>query len=240
MHSTTGTELHTTTSDAPLDASDASLERRVSPLESLEALLAEFPKSQGARLSWGEKCGAFVALHRGVPQNVVAKAFGVTPTTISLLASCLAPRADAKTKYANVRREFEALGAERFDAKYYTSDIADRLTRWRLGQPTQADKKIRPYGSAPAATMNAHEGFHEIPTHSTKTPTAIAHIHWVEGEGWTVSEVDQPSFLAGQPKYNWTEKTRFKSSTAALKAAYEDIYAFDYPDHPPAKLELPR
>jgi hypothetical protein len=71
----------------------------------------------GRRLSHSERCGAFYALYWGYSRAVVADAFGVTPTTTSLIADCLV-FAKAPRKLGQARKpERDANGEIAFPAQ---------------------------------------------------------------------------------------------------------------------------
>jgi hypothetical protein len=126
-------------------------------LADLRAAIAEEGKHVAARkLRFSEQCGAFAALYGGAKPKVVALAFGVTAQTISCLSGCLEsdpdpyryeidPKSDTATgrkverdhdrnrspnrirHYPNVRREFEALGVEEFNRRYYNDRTVNRI-----------------------------------------------------------------------------------------------------------------
>jgi hypothetical protein len=205
----------------------------------LEATISKMPYPSAARLSHGEKCAAFYAMRRGFPKWLIAKTFGITPTTASYIANCLAPPEGAKPRYENIAREFRAMGEKEFGEKYYTIEIDDRIARIRADVVTPEDATRRKFG--PAKTLNRLAGFHRIPTDYGRDE--IVEVRWIDEEGWTFSEMDQtmhpsrnmPRFDAGVFSYNWTAPDRFKSSRTALQAAWVN-YGNDAPSVP----ELPK
>lgn len=209
-------------------------------LDRLDATLSRMPFSHAARLPWGEKCGAFYALYRGFPKSLIAEAFAITPTTASFLANCLNPVPAARSRYADVAAEFKSLGPQAFGEKYYTLDIDDRIARVRSGVLSPDDAKRRQFG--PSSTNALRKGFHRIPT--LTGDDAIVEIHWIEGEGWTFSELDnspagvafdhRPRFEVGYILYNWTAPDRFRSSQLSLRAAYNN-----YGQAMPSLINLP-
>jgi hypothetical protein len=189
--------------------------------ERLEATLARMPLHNAGRLSHADKCGAFYALYRGFPKSLVAKAFGITPTTASHLAHCLAPRPGAQTRYDDIAREFRTLGASAFGERYYTAEIDDRIARIRADAPTADDAKHRRFG--PSETHNAYEGYFTIPT--IDGGEAIVRVHWAQ-QGWTYSEITPDS---------WTAPVHFRSSGKALMDAFNN-----YGQDCPSPLPQPR
>ena len=104
----------------------------------------------GARkLTFTEQCGAFAALYAGVRNQVVARAFGVSLQCASKISGCLEYdpepyRTDENGEriqmdhnrnrspvrhrhYEIVAREFEALGAEEFNRRYYNERTHKRI-----------------------------------------------------------------------------------------------------------------
>lgn len=117
------------------------------PIDELMTELTRGNPLDRRRLTFREQCGAFAALYGGALNYVVAEAFGISLTTVSHISGCLEYdpdpyrfEADKRTDtmgdkilmdhnrnrspnrrlhYEDVRREFEALGVERFNDKYY-------------------------------------------------------------------------------------------------------------------------
>ena len=122
------------------------------------------------KLTFRQQCGAFAALYGGQSNYVVAEAFGVSLTTISHLSGCLEydpdpyrfevdPKTDLvrdekvlrdhnrnrspnrRRHYEDVAREFDALGVQRFNDRYYRPVherimlAKARLDAARLGKP---------------------------------------------------------------------------------------------------------
>jgi hypothetical protein len=119
-----------------------------------EALKGE--KCGARKLTFREQCGAFAALYDGVRNKVVARAFGISIQCASTISGCLQndpdpyqieidPKTDVATgrkvlmdhnrnrspsrirHYETVGREFEALGREEFNRRYYTEDVLKRI-----------------------------------------------------------------------------------------------------------------
>jgi hypothetical protein len=110
------------------------------PWEKLEEMISEMPLQKGPRLSFPQMCGAFYALHRGFKRAVVAKAFGLSPSSASLLANC---RRAGTRHYARVAEEFMRLGEEAFRDRYFDDDILTRLQRFRFHVPRPDDIRTR-------------------------------------------------------------------------------------------------
>ena len=118
-------------------------------LEELRAEALEGEKIGARKLTFREQCGAFAALYAGVRNQVVARAFGVSLQCASKLSGCLEydpdPYRDVEDgerilmdhnrnrrpnrvrHYETVAREFEALGREEFDRRYYTERVLNRI-----------------------------------------------------------------------------------------------------------------
>lgn len=92
----------------------------------------------GRKLSFPQKCAAFHALSVGAWPADVAKAFGVTATTVSLLKSATRYRDSThktrRQRYPEVAREYQRLGAEAFRDQYYTEDVHTQLMRIKLAR----------------------------------------------------------------------------------------------------------
>ena len=117
----------------------------------------------GARkLTFSEQCGAFAALYAGVRNQIVARAFGVSLQCASKISGCLEYDPDPyheeegvegkilmdhnrnrnpsrRRHYETVGREFEALGAEEFNRRYYTERVHKRII---LAKVAQRDEKL--------------------------------------------------------------------------------------------------
>ena len=106
----------------------------------------------GRKLTFTEQCGAFAALYGGQRNAIVARAFGISLQTTSKLSGCLeidpdpyryVAQGDDTSKvlmdhnrnrkferarfYPAVAREFEALGKEEFNSRYYTERVHNRI-----------------------------------------------------------------------------------------------------------------
>lgn len=112
-----------------------------------EALVGE--KVGARKLTFREQCGAFAALYAGVRNQVVARAFGVSLQCASKISGCLEydpdpdrqdengerivmdhnrnRKPDRHRHYETVGREFEALGVEEFNRRYYTERVHKRI-----------------------------------------------------------------------------------------------------------------
>ena len=119
-------------------------------LEARREALLEVGGPGTRKLTFREQCGAFAALYAGVRNQVVARAFGVSLQCASKISGCLEydpnpyreeegvegkilmdhnrNRSPARHRhYETVAREFEALGREEFDRRYYTERVVNRL-----------------------------------------------------------------------------------------------------------------
>lgn len=127
------------------------------PLKAIEAMGAYYAdKRRGPKLTFEGRCQVYAALHGGAPQVVVAKAFDLSPTTVSNIASCrdddripvvvevfdgqrihsethMSPHLkrkrdpDRRPRYPEVAAEFEGMGEEEFIRRYYTHYTEMRL-----------------------------------------------------------------------------------------------------------------
>jgi hypothetical protein len=123
--------------------------------ENLEKMISEMPLHKGPRMRFATLCGAFYALHRGFSRTLVAKAFGISVASASLLSHC--DRAGSR-HYRRIAEEFHRLGEKEFGETYYTPEIDDRIARFRMGVPDTSDIRTR------LADDKAHkyEGRHRI------------------------------------------------------------------------------
>jgi len=184
-------------------------------------LLAELVRSQpdfaARKLSFSEKCGAFAALYGGAHNNVVARAFNVTPTTVSLLACCLRDDPDPdrkrllydphnpnrkipggyrlsspsrKAHYRDVAAEFRALGEQAFNDKYYRP-IHDRLMAARREVKAKAPR-VMYTGSNPAAGKYAFNNFGVI-SPSPSDPDMHFRVDW-----WRFAQTEKTGWYFGE------------------------------------------
>ena len=131
------------------------------PRHELSKLASADAHLGGRKLTFNEQCAAFAASYDGVRNKVIARAFGISPQTASLIAGCLQQDPDPyrrdlifgpdgkpvvrvverdhnkgrhpsrNRRYENVAREFETLGVDDFNARYMTPEIIDKLTAAR-------------------------------------------------------------------------------------------------------------
>jgi hypothetical protein len=135
------------------------------PWERMMAEAVEGETTARRKLTFHTQCGIFAALYGGCTNRVIARAFDLSSTTVSLISGCLERDPDPyrldteaeavhpkhgyklgyltgrKVKhdhnarrnpnrlrhYQDVRREFEALGADEFTRRYFTQAILDRI-----------------------------------------------------------------------------------------------------------------
>lgn len=174
--------------------------------ERLDALQASFPRSEVAgRLTFHEKCAAYLLLQRGFKHSLVAKTLGVTQTTISHLA-----KAGRGLRYAEIAREFERLGKDAFETRYWSDDIETRLSRWRAHAETPADQTQRKFGPNPNADSAA--GRYRI--HAYDGTETTFHVYWVTSEGWSYRQDEEPGAFQSAK--------RLLSSPLARTAALEN------------------
>ncbi len=198
----------------------------ISPVEALAAMVAAEPARAARKLSFYGQCSAFYALHAGASRTLVAKAFGVTQSTVSLLANCLAgPGRDGKWRYAGVAEEFNRLGEKAFAERYYTEETHLRLMRIKMNIAEAADQRGS-HGPNPNADKysTANYGVFEIDGDCYR-------IDWVTrefcGEGWHYAPCDEAGTVDDPSRYtgHYVEETRadrpFRTSAAAYDAVYE-------------------
>lgn len=131
------------------------------PRDELRKLASADAHLGGRKLTFKEQCAAFAASYDGVRNKVIARAFGISPQTASLIAGCLEHDPDPyrrdlvvgadgapvtriverdhnksrhpnrNRRYENVALEFETLGVDEFNARYMTPEIIARLTAAR-------------------------------------------------------------------------------------------------------------
>jgi len=104
--------------------------------DNLEAMIADLPKARGPRMPLSDLCAAYYALNRCFPRVLIAKAFGLSEATVSLLANC---RTAGSRNYQRVAREFGRLGEQAFGDHYYTTDVDDKIMRLRADLPAPGD-----------------------------------------------------------------------------------------------------
>jgi hypothetical protein len=193
--------------------------------DDLDALVARMPLTSAARLLPNERRAAFYAVQTGVPQQIVAKAFGVAPATISLMATALSPK--ASRFYQKIAEEFKARGKKEFGETYFTQEFADRIVAAYRGHAAE------PRRTAPSPAYDAFAGYYFVPT--ILFTQRLILIHWLE-TGWTFSEIAQPlepienGFTAKH-----TAHIRETNARKALLAAYRS-YAQDPPNPLPRPM----
>ena len=99
--------------------------------DKLDALIRELPR-MSQRLSFHDKCAAYVAMDRGFPQILVAKAFGVSSGAMSALANCR--KENGGFRYQDVRDEYDRLGRDAFHEAFTSNDLVDEIATlppWR-------------------------------------------------------------------------------------------------------------
>ena len=176
-------------------------------LERLETLAEGLTAKQSSHLSFADACGAFVAIRRGFSQTLVGKAFGISQSGVSKLASCL----NNPRRYASVAAEFRRLGEQAFRETYFTDDIADRIARFRVGVPVQGDMR-RGRAPNPAAAENAGLWLMDDDHGDEHTVEVL----WIDHEGWRHREFGRWAYIS---------RGIYETSTKAREAAYANYLA---------------
>jgi hypothetical protein len=190
------------------------------PWEKLEEMIAEMPLQKGPRLSFPQMCGAFYALQRGFKRVVVAKAFGLSPSSASLLANC---RRAGTRHYARVAEEFMRLGEEAFRDRYFDDDILTRLQRFRMHVPEPHDIRTR-LGDNKAAK---YQGLHWLESPHRVGPFQIEIAYRPAGDDNWMGEIGSPPLPARwawrdlEYPDRWSCKT-IRTSSEAYDAAHTD------------------
>ena len=123
-------------------------------IASAKLLLEASPR--GRRLSWGDHYAIFALLQSGVKQEVISNMFGISLSSISHLANCLAPRPQSIRRYPHVFREWRLLGRDEFIKAYLTEEHvlqADRIKRSVAGALDTRDLSINPHADSCAYKM---------------------------------------------------------------------------------------
>ena len=180
-------------------------------LERLARRLEGLSAHSSGRLSFPDRCAAFYCLHRGFPQSLIAKAFGVTPGAVSTLAKALTN----ERRYQDIAREFRSLGPDRFGEKYYTIAVDDRIARFRAEQETPNDLRR---GRGPNPSADSHQGDWEVTAVNGQDITFT--VFWTGPEGWSYRQDEGPGPYECAPE-------RFTGSTKAREAGYMSYAASD-------------
>ena len=126
------------------------------PLIASAKLLEEAAQTRGRRLSWGEHYNIFALLQSGVKQETISRMFGISLSSISHLANCLAPRPASIRRYPHVFREWRQLGRDEFIKAYLTEEHvlqADRIKRSLAGVLDTRDQSINPHADSCAYSV---------------------------------------------------------------------------------------
>jgi hypothetical protein len=74
-------------------------------------------------------CEVYACLYYQIPQYVVAKAFDITPATVSTIARCRSQNMNRKGRYAKVEAEYDSLGEAEFMRHYFTDRVQAKIMR---------------------------------------------------------------------------------------------------------------
>jgi hypothetical protein len=237
--------------------------------KAMAELTADQPDFAARKLSFEEKCGAFAALYGGARHSVVARAFGVTPTTVSLLAGCLpydpdpGRRAyDPETKtyiggyqglsrnriegrkqhYQDVAKEFIALGEHAFNERYYRP-FHDRL--WKARNEVTAKHvtaKPRLAGPNPAADKYSFRITHKtINMHGEHWRVSwLGHKTDPAQAGWKISPCQENG---ERLEAGWSWRGDDMNADMPFRTsgeAFDGVYAFYGEESPRPKPGRPR
>jgi hypothetical protein len=106
------------------------------PIKALAEARASYAPGVANRLSFPDQCAIYAA-RKGAQRSVLAAAFGVTKSTVSLIANSKPGRG----RYHAVAREVERLGALEFDRRYYTDEIHTRIMRLKYDRAEVGDNR---------------------------------------------------------------------------------------------------
>ena len=87
------------------------------------------PHRQAPKLTHDGHCEVYACLYYQIPQYVVAKAFDLTPSTVSIIARCRSQNMNCKVRYAAVEAEFDSLGEAEFMRRYFTDRVQAKIMR---------------------------------------------------------------------------------------------------------------
>jgi hypothetical protein len=92
------------------------------------------PHKQAPKLTHDGHCEVYACLYYQIPQYVVAKAFDLTPSTVSMIAACRqgvtrSQNMNRKVRYAKVEAEFDSLGEAEFMRRYFTDRVQAKIMR---------------------------------------------------------------------------------------------------------------
>ena len=148
----------------------------------------------GNRLSFVDQCGLFAA--RGIaPHSVLAKAFGVTTATVSLIANC----EKLKGRYKPLVAHLQTIGPAEFDRRYYTEEIHLRITRLKHDvAKTGDDRSLK--GPNHLADKYAHANFGAFNIPNYKGEQSTWRVEWIGGDppGWRFGEEGDTIFWQGK------------------------------------------
>ena len=202
---------HENPQNDPQNASDLTpSEAPFDPLAAAAALRAESHMRGGPRLTLTTQCEAFALLKSGVAQEVVARMFALSRSSVSHLANCLNRTAGRTWRYPAVFIEWRRLGEAEFLKAYLTEDNYLKAKRLALDVPEPLDDQSAIYAvSNPRADGCSHAKMGEF---------EVAHmrvrIDWAE-----CTQADIEPDKRGPIGWRWTE--------IAAPYAYQSIPPWD-------------
>jgi|SRR5580693_1671335 hypothetical protein len=174
------------------------------------------------RLSFPDQCGLFAA-RQTAQRSVLAAAFGVTKTTVSLIANCQKDRA----RYGAIAREVARLGELEFARRYYTEDMHTRIMRLKHERAEVGDDR-RPLGPTPLASKFAHARIASFLAPDYADRPTWFRIDWINN-GWRFATCDpdgsNPSEYYGPHFVNpeLDPEIGFRTSAEAYDMAWESV-----------------
>jgi hypothetical protein len=122
--------------DQPANPSEAPTETGFDPRKAIAELVGAEPTEKARRLTFYDQCSAFYALYNGARPKVVAAAFGVTKTTVSLIGGCLTT--DPRPYRVELVQEYITEPADYTDARGRQRQRHTRVPTGRM-----VEKRIR-------------------------------------------------------------------------------------------------
>jgi hypothetical protein len=172
-------------------------------------------------MRFADLCGAFYALQQGFSRTIVAKSFGLSVSSTSLLSHC--DRAGSR-HYRRIAEEFHRLGEDAFGEAYYTNEIHERISRFRMGVPDATGIRAR------LADNKAHkyEGKFRLENYQNQ-PTEIEIAYRAAGDDMAFNpetgEHTRPlpagwAWRSDDNLDHWSE-TRWRTSSECFDGAHE-------------------
>lgn len=225
-------------SNAPISPSNMAAE--------LAELARALTPARGPKLTFLDRCAAFACLYQGIPQPIVAKAFGISRASVSYIGGCvpidnrppvtieigghvetladinLTRRrlAGRKPRYQDVTDEFVRLGPDLFIQRYVTAELRDKLIRLRDQRPKPGDDRT-PFGFDP--TDHGFKGVHDFGVNGMGGDEIIR-VALIRNVGWVYAGCT----LEGKPLHDqwaWCYDDNgkpFRTDKAAFEHAKRD------------------